>query len=260
MAQILLSPSALGAWPPFAASEQGVGRGLRVVVASDRVAGRARAVGWLMGDPLVGEVLPAADAEATLHLLARHEVDVIFIEVDLPGLGGLDLARTLQRLANAPAVVLLADKPDRALDAFEVGALDYLVTPVLPARIAQSLERARSRFLARRSRIARDPGRAEPATALPPLVSRPDASPDLRPSEVSWISAERDYVRVPTVAGSHLVNLPLGLLVNSWADAGIIRIHRSYAVRADAVSEMRRGARGYSVRGPVRVLQAQRGR
>jgi len=217
---------------------------LCVLVVVDGVARRDELTDLLRASSIVGEVIPATDAAQALRLLHGHKVDVAFVEIDLPGLDGLDLARVLQQFAEPPAVVFVADQPTRALEAFEVGAVDYLVGPTAPERITRSLDRVRPPAAA--SPLADQADQPDPPTGAPHLPRALQVAPNLQ-REARWITVHRDYVRVHTARGSHLLNVPMGLLVDAWSTAGVLRIHRSYAVRMAAVSELRRRAKSYTV-------------
>src|SRR5262249_46228691 len=128
-------------------------------------------------------------------------------------------------LARRPAVVFVTAHDDRAVDAFDLGAVDYLLKPVRPDRLAETLRRV----LAARQGSPRPAPRAQPADEVIPveLAGRTRMVPR---SAVRWVEAQGDYARLHTADGSHLVRVPLAVLEERWADAGFVRIHRSYLV------------------------------
>jgi DNA-binding LytR/AlgR family response regulator len=215
--------------------------GLRVLVVADRTAKQDAVVGLLRRSPCIGVVYSARDAADALRLVNRRKVDLAVVDTNLPGLDGVDLARVLTRFDRPPAIIFIADDRTRALDAFEVGAVDFLLGEVSPARLAQSLQRVQ--------RLA---------VAEPP-ATQPQHSPHTRnasalripidplASSVRWLQAEGDYVRAYTATGSLLMNVSMSNLVEAWGHARIVRIHRSYAVQLAAVSEMRVRGNGYVV-------------
>ena len=87
----------------------------------------------------VGEVVRAGDATAALRELADHRVDAIFLDINMPGLSGLELAGVLAKYASPPAIVFVTAHDDRAVDAFEVGAVDYLLKSVSAERLGAAL-------------------------------------------------------------------------------------------------------------------------
>lgn len=221
------------------------GERFRVLVVARSVS-RDELVRSLSASPVVDEVHAAGDAASALRLLHQHTVDLAILEIDLPGFDGVDLARVLQQFARPPAIVFVADQRGRAVEAFEVGAVDFLLTPVVPERLAQSLCRVGGSALADRG----------PSTAK--TVEAPERPAGQLASSVRWIEVEGDFVRVHTATDSRLVKAPLGRLVEDWAAAGVVRIHRSYAVQAAAVTEIRKGRAGGTVVVDGKVLPISR--
>src|SRR5690625_6789731 len=85
------------------------------------------------------------DPQRVLDACCRLQPDVVFLDIEMPGLNGIELAQKLATLASAPAIVFVTAFEQYAVEAFEVEAVDYLVKPVRPDRLAQALERARDR-------------------------------------------------------------------------------------------------------------------
>src|SRR5262249_11908254 len=201
----------------------------------------------------VASVTTAGDATQALRALRDAEVDVVFLDIRMPGLDGLELARVLGRFARPPAVVFVTAHDDRAVDAFDLGAVDYLLKPVRPDRLAETLRRV----LAARQGPTRPATRAQAAEEVIPveLAGRTRMVPR---SAVRWVEAQGDYARLHTADGSHLVRVPLAVLEERWADAGFVRIHRSYLVALRLISELRLTQGGYVVRVADRELPVSR--
>jgi DNA-binding LytR/AlgR family response regulator len=160
----------------------------------------------------------------------------------------------LSRFARPPAVVFVTAHDDRAVDAFDLGAVDYLLKPVRPDRLAETLRRV----LALQAAPARPAApRQQPAEEVIPveLAGRTRMVPR---SSVRWVEAQGDYARLHTADGSHLVRVPLAVLEERWADAGFVRIHRSYLVALRLISELRLTSGGYVVRIGDRELPVSR--
>ena len=116
---------------------------LRILIADDELVARrrlARLVAALPGSTVCGEV---ADGEAVLDTVRAGGVDVVLLDIHMPGLSGLDALALLP--AGGPHVILVTAHPDHAVEAFEHGAVDYVLKPVDAARLQKALERARSR-------------------------------------------------------------------------------------------------------------------
>ena len=170
---------------------------------------------------VVGEAGTAADAD---ELLRAAGYDVVFLDVELPGLTGLELAP----LARASVVFVTAHER-YAVDAFAVEAFDYLLKPVDPARLARVLERLREAL----------PG--EPPAVEKIAVVAPGGTELLDFDQVFYVHADGDYSRVHTYDRSYLSTSSLGELQQRLGP-GFARVHRSYLVNLAKVSGIRRAA------------------
>src|SRR5829696_10194910 len=138
-----------------------VTRPLRVLAVDDEPPALDE-LGYLLGaDARVGSVLCAKDAAAALRLLRDSEIDAVFLDIGMPGVDGLDLARALRRQAVPPPIVFVTAHDDRAVDAFDLGAVDYLLKPLRPERLAESLRRVCA------TRSAPDPGSSDDDEIIP---------------------------------------------------------------------------------------------
>lgn len=203
-------------------------------------------------DPRVAEVQTAGDATEALRVLRDTEVDAVFLDIRMPGLDGVELARVLRRFARPPGIVFVTAYDDRAVDAFELGAADYVRKPVRAERLAESLRRvAHARSAASHAGRPGPPAGPEPPEPADADVMVPvelGGTTRLLPrSSVYWVEAQGDYARLHTADGSHLVRVPLATLAQRWADAGFVRIHRSYLVQIARISELRLTGSGYVV-------------
>jgi DNA-binding LytR/AlgR family response regulator len=217
-------------------------RFLRVLAVDDEPPALDELAYLLRRDPRVRQVHTAGDATEALRVLRDTDVDAVFLDIRMPGLDGLELARVLRRFARVPVVVFVTAYDDRAADAFDLGVADYVRKPVQAERLAESLRRvAISRVL---------PGR-QPADSAAEEVTIPvelAGNTRLLPrSAVQWVEAQGDYARLHTADGSHLVRVPLATLAQSWAEAGFVRIHRSYLVQLARITELRLTGSGYVV-------------
>jgi DNA-binding LytR/AlgR family response regulator len=195
-------------------------------------------LGYLLdADPRVESVVCAGDATMALRLL--REVDAVFLDIRMPGTDGLDIARALRRQPVPPSVVFVSAHDDRAVDAFDLGAVDYLLKPLRPERLAESLRRVVA------ARSYPDLDRTDSEEVIPvELAGRTTMLPR---AEVRWVEAQGDYARLHTDGTSHLIRVPLSVLAERWADAGFVRIHRSYLVSLRDVRELRLTGSGYVV-------------
>jgi DNA-binding LytR/AlgR family response regulator len=217
-------------------------RFLRVLAVDDEPPALDELAYLLRRDPRVQQVHTAGDATEALRVLRDTDVDAVFLDIRMPGLDGLELARVLRRFARVPAVVFVTAYDDRAADAFDLGVADYVRKPVQADRLAESLRRvASARVLAGRQAG----GQAAEEVTIP--VELAGNTRLLPRSAVQWVEAQGDYARLHTADGSHLVRVPLATLAQRWAEAGFVRIHRSYLVQLARITELRLTGSGYVV-------------
>ncbi|MDT7611223.1 MAG: hypothetical protein QOG96_5726, partial [Pseudonocardiales bacterium] len=174
------------------------------------------------------------------------DIDVVFLDIRMPGLDGLELARVFSSMVVPPAVVFVTAHDDRAVDAFDVGAVDYLLKPLRSERLRGSLDR----ILSSRVVASNDSGGSDGANDDEVIPVELAGTTKLVPrSAVRYVEAQGDYARLHTNDNkSHLVRIPLSVLEDRWRDAGFVRIHRSYLVSLPLVTELRLSGSGYVVR------------
>ncbi|MFD4572520.1 LytR/AlgR family response regulator transcription factor [Streptomyces sp. NPDC058417] len=213
----------------------------------------------LAADPRIGSVEGAGDATEALRRINRalesgpegpEAVDVVFLDIHMPGLDGLDLARLLTGFARPPLVVFVTAHEDFAVQAFDLKAVDYVLKPVRKERLAEAVRRAAEQ----RTGAPRPTGGPLPA---PVPVHEPD--PDHIPVElggvtrfvavddITHVEARGDYARLHTDRGSHLVRIPLSTLEERWRARGFVRIHRRHLVALRHIGELRLDAGTVSV-------------
>ncbi|MGV0738914.1 LytTR family DNA-binding domain-containing protein [Mycobacterium syngnathidarum] len=209
------------------------------VLAVDDEAPALDELAYLLGrHPDIGEVHTASDATSALRELNQHPIDAVFLDINMPGLSGIELAGVLANYANPPAVVFVTAHEDKAVAAFDVGAVDYLLKPIRQYRLDEAVRRAASAAT-----------RATTDSAGP--TQSEDQDWDVVPAElggithlvprdsIGWVEAEGDYARLHSATGAHLVRIPLSTLETRWRDHGFQRIHRSYLVSLRQVTGLR---------------------
>ncbi len=186
----------------------------------------------------IGEVLRAGDATSALRELNQRTIDAVFLDINMPGLSGIELAGVLANFSHRPAIVFVTAHDDRAVAAFDVGAVDYLLKPIREDRLDQAVRRVTARA-----------AEAGPADQEATADSEPES--DVIPAEVAgvthlvprdsigWVEAEGDYARLHSASGAHLVRIPLSALETRWRDHGFQRVHRSYLVALRLVTGLR---------------------
>ena len=189
-------------------------------------------VDWL---DCIGE---AANGPAAVEAIERLRPELVFLDIQMPGLLGTDVVR---RLTHHPLVVFTTAHAEHALAAFELGALDYLLKPFGPERFNAAIERLRAAF-------------GEPATptferlgeALAPgpirriFVRNGRAIVPMAVDDIAWFEALGDYVALHVGATTHMVHVSLNTLERRLDPTRFSRIHRTHIVNLDHVQAFKR--------------------
>ncbi|WP_430647236.1 LytR/AlgR family response regulator transcription factor [Agromyces sp. GXS1127] len=191
---------------------------------------------FLLGqDPRIGLIHRATSGAEAIRILTREPVDAAFLDIHMPGLSGFDLARALQRFEHKPAFVFVTADEEGALEAFDLAAVDYLLKPVRTDRLHRSVTRVVESM---------GQGQATDAAAARPemiAVTLGGTTRMIRRDDVRYVQAQGDYARLHTDEASYLVRVPMSDLERQWADAGFVRVHRSYLVALPHVTRVRLG-------------------
>ena len=214
---------------------------MRVLAVDDELPAHEDLVRMLEASPAVDGVESAASAEEALVALGDGAaIDAVFLDVRMPGLGGLELARVLRRFEHPPAVVFVSAFDDAAVDAFELAAVDYLRKPVSRVRLDEAIERASRR-------AAPEPPAAPDDETLAVDALRGGGTRLLSRSSVLYLQAHGDYVRVASSEGRFLMRARLSDLEERWASHGFARVHRGFVVNLRRAVEVRPRLNGTAV-------------
>jgi DNA-binding LytR/AlgR family response regulator len=240
--------------------------GLRVLAVDDEPLALADLERMLRASPSVGEVVTASGGEAALELLGDGQFDLLLLDVRMPGLDGVRLARVVRRFSDPPALVFVTAHESAAVEAFALQAVDYLLKPVATSRLEETLRRVGGARAGDTAAAAAGRGGAGvPSAGGPGLEPRggvgttsggpgagvpaPGASGDaldgelvpvdnvrgggtrlVRRSSILYVEAYGDYVRIVADDGRFLLRARLGDLEQRWAPHGFVRVHRGYLV------------------------------
>ncbi len=222
---------------------------IRALVVDDEPMARAK-LRRLLQAAGVEVVAEAGEAEAALVALAEHQVDVLFLDIDLPGRSGLELARSLAR-TERPWIVFATAYDAYALEAFAVEALDYLLKPFDAERVARVLERVRAQprtplvpspeaMQAMVSRLEELQAAARtPVWASRLVVQHGRELRMLRAEAIDWIGSADNYVELHVGRETHLMRDTLQAVGARLDPDRFARIHRQTIVNLDRVATMR---------------------
>jgi two-component system, LytTR family, response regulator AlgR len=184
----------------------------------------------------------ASDGESAVRMAEALTPDLMLLDIEMPGLDGIDVARSLAERRPSPAVVFITAFDQFAVAAFEVEAVDYLMKPVTPDRLNRAIQRARD-HLQRREKgadITSSPSQhleefwASDISGLVRIASR----------DVDRVSAERDYMRLHVGRRSWLIHHSMNALEEGLDPELFVRLHRSAIVRKDFIAGFSRSASG----------------
>jgi two-component system response regulator AlgR len=215
---------------------------LRAIVVDDEEPARARLTALLGELEQVEVVGSARSAQETLRLLPELDPDVLYLDVRMPGMTGVELARHLATLEDPPAIIFTTAYDEHAMAAFEAEAVGYLLKPVRREKLAAATERARA--LTRRQLGALGGGTARTHLA----VRQREGIRLLRVEDVICLIAEQKYTTVRHVHGEDLIDDSLRTLESEFGDR-FLRIHRSTLVNRAFIEAIERAPDGqYQIR------------
>ena len=192
---------------------------------------------------LVGEAATGAEA---LDLIVAAKPDIAFLDIQMPELDGLEVVQALDDDA-LPAVVFVTAFDQYAIDAFEVGAIDYLLKPVTEERFRASVARVLRRIAGQESpqrlrdmpELTRERGYASRLVAR-----RGNRHYFVRSADLEWLEAEGNYLRLHAAGATHLVRLTMKEAEARLDPAAFVRIHRSTMVALDRIASIEVGDSG----------------
>ncbi|MEJ8645165.1 LytTR family DNA-binding domain-containing protein [Streptomyces sp. MS1.HAVA.3] len=255
---------------------------LRVLAVDDEKPLLEELLYLLRSDPRVRSAEGASDATEALRRVTRalesgpdgaDAIDVVFLDIHMAGLTGLDIARLLAGFARPPLIVFVTAHEGFAVQAFDLKAVDYVLKPVRPERLAEAVRRACAQLgRAEDAPVAAGAAAGPPAAVAPrrPEVTVADRAPEqiavelggvtrfVAIADIAYVEAQGDYARLHTDEGSHLVRIPVSTLEERWAARGFVRIHRRHLVALARIDELRLDAGTTSVRVGSAELQVSR--
>lgn len=218
---------------------------MRVLIVDDEPPALWRLQRLLGAFPDVEIIATAGDGEEALRCVEVHNPEVIFLDVQMPGVSGLDVAASLPE--RAPAIVFVTAFEHYALSAFDAAASDYLLKPVSRERLATCLQRIRNRASGARCVTYEAPKHL--------LIPDRGKTHVVSVSDISWLEAADNYVVVHASDRAPLLRRSLGGLLNDLG-GDFLRVHRGAAISVDKVIQIQPRGRGdalISLKGGIQV-------
>jgi two-component system, LytTR family, response regulator AlgR len=183
----------------------------------------------------------ATDGEAALRIAEAVEPDLVLLDIAMPGMDGIDVARALSGSRLDPAVIFATAFDNFAVAAFDVAAVDYLMKPVERERLVRAIERARAQLRGGGSREVVSTGRHVEEFWVPDMTGLVR----IAARDVERITAERDYMRLHVGQRSWLIHRTIQKLEAELDPAMFIRVHRSVILRRDTITGLFRDPTGH---------------
>jgi two-component system LytT family response regulator len=221
----------------------------RVLVAEDEPIARTMVARLLRRDGDLDPAVECADAQGVREALARQHFDIAFLDIEMPGATGLELAGAAP--ADGPVIVFVTAFSRYAPSAFDVNAVDYVLKPFTDERFFAALERAKLRVRERKlgelagqmATVSAEIRQGEVNAATPYLNWLPcpqgEKSILLKTTDIVWIEAEDYYVLVHSKRGRHMIRATLASLGERLDPQLFLRVHRTALVNVMEVSEVR---------------------
>lgn len=208
---------------------------MRVIIVDDETPARDKLRRWLLDQTDIEIVAEAADGVAAAQTIVATRPDLVFLDIQMPGMTGLEVAAQLQATA-APLLVFVTAHGDHALQAFDLNAVDYLLKPYDRERLLRTLTRVRARFHSPEMR-AKAVQVARERTGASERLLVPDGE-QLRlidSAAVVWIEADDNYLDIHTGDRTYRMRRTLQDLLAQLGESQFARVHKSTAVNIGAI-------------------------
>jgi two-component system, LytTR family, response regulator len=215
----------------------------RVVIADDEPLARTRLRTMLARHPGYGVIAECGDGDETIRTIATDPPHVLFLDVKMPALDGFEVLSALDEAARPPAIVFVTAFADRAVDAFDQSAADFLLKPYDAERFDRAMRRVEER-LSEGSRLDTT-GMRRVLESIQPrphaerfLVRGPSHLYFVRANDVEWIDAASNYVRLHAGGRVHFVRGTVKGIEDRLPRGQFVRVHRSLIVNLDFVKRL----------------------
>ena len=204
---------------------------MRVLIVDDEKLARSRLQAILADCSTLPElqISEAADALQAMRILEQQPIDLIFLDIHMPGASGLSLAREIRHLPQVPQIIFVTAHAEHALQAFDLDAIDYLTKPISSARLQKALEKV-SRVQQAREQMAQAPEKTLIIHDRGRMLRVPLA-------EVLYFKAEQKYITVRTAQATYILDGSLTEIEQDYG-AGFMRVHRNALVAKRAITAL----------------------
>ena len=199
---------------------------LRSIIVDDEELSRNIIKNFVDKTEMLESVAMCEDGIEASNYLSRHEVDVIFLDIEMPEMSGIDLIKSLNK---PPLVILITSKREHAIEAFEYNVVDYILKPLEYSRFAKAVAKARELH-------SKDKDHSEDDPDL--FVKVDSRLVKIKSSDVYWIEALGDYIVINTEDSKYIVHNTMKGIESKLSPDKFLRVHRSYIVRLDKIETL----------------------
>jgi len=211
---------------------------IRALIGDDELPARDKLHRWLADQSDFEVVAQCADGFEATEAIARLQPDVVLLDIQMPGLSGLEVAAQLEQ-STSPLIVFVTAFDEHAIQAFELNAIDYLLKPYDKDRLLKTLTRVRARIHDRAARASGvSAARAQTSSSERLLVPDGEQLQLIESASIEWIEADDNYVHVHTLSRSYLLRRTLQDLLAQLGERQFVRIHKSAAVNISAIKTL----------------------
>ncbi len=220
---------------------------IQTVLADDEVLARQKLRQLLRNEPEIDVVGEGATARETIELVRATKPQLLFLDIQMPGMDGFDVATEIcsSNITPKPHIIFTTAHDQYALRAFEIHAMDYLLKPFTQERLSSAVERARKEITVNQHPAGNSaPGQTGSHYTTRIVFKSRGRIVFLPVSDIRWISAEENYVRICTQNETHLLRETMARLEEKLDPDMFLRVHRSSIVNLQHVKEVRTEADG----------------
>lgn len=174
------------------------------------------------GIRVVGEI---EDAPSAIPELKKSPVDILFLDVEMPGMSGFEL---LKILPERPLTIMITAKPRYAVEAFELNVVDFLVKPLQVARVIQAVERAMELLKVKNTTFKQVENNHI-------FIKDGKTIRKIKLPDILWLEAKGDYIKIVTPHTPFIIHATLGKMEEKLSGGEFVRIHRSYIIAVSKI-------------------------
>lgn len=203
---------------------------LNCIIVDDNEIDRLMALSFCKRFPNVEIVAVSSDAEQVLQIIAKNKIDILFLDIDMPGISGVELRK---KAKEVPACVFITSHPEFAVESFELETLDFIVKPLKFDRFENTMRRINEFFEVRNKANLFESSLGGDVI----FIKEGHQHTKVKMHEILYLEALKDYTKIVTQEKKHCVLTNLGNLLKEIQFQSFVRVHRSFAVQKNYIEK-----------------------